>query len=134
MEEPLKINEKIWDTVRYGEWGLFLKLPNFNLGKSVLIINKGRVQKKIVEFSNKGGGSTTADFPLRKKNNMGLKHWIFPKNHFKTHLFFFQFLGGGDPFQLRSWSEGWLKLKSSLEKPSDKCPRTHIIQNLFHDA
>ena len=26
-----------------------------------------------------------------------------------------------DPFQLNSWSEGWLKLKSSLEKPSDKC-------------
>ena len=27
-----------------------------------------------------------------------------------------------------------LELKSSLDKPSDKCPRTHIIQNLFHDA
>ena len=26
---------------------------------------------------------------------MGLKHWILPKDHFKTHLFFFQFLGGG---------------------------------------
>ena len=43
-------------------------------------------------------------------------------------------MGGGDPFQLRSWSEGWLKLKSSLEKPSDKCQKTHIIQNLFHGA
>ena len=35
------------------------------------------------------------DFPLKKtKKNMGLKHWILPKDHFKTHLFF-QFLGGG---------------------------------------
>ena len=32
-----------------------------------------------------------------------------------------------DPFQLRSWSEGWLKLKSSLERPSDKWQKTHII-------
>ena len=43
-------------------------------------------------------------------------------------------LGGGDLFQLGSCSEGWLKLKSSLEKPSDKCQRTHIIQNSLHDT
>ena len=43
-------------------------------------------------------------------------------------------LGGGDLFQLGSCSEGWLKLKSSLEKPSDKCQRTHIIQNALHDT
>ena len=40
----------------------------------------------------------------------------------------------GDPFQLRSWSEGRHKLKSSLEKSPDKCQKTHIIQNLFHGA
>ena len=50
------------------------------------------------------------------------------------HTYFFTIFGWGDPFQLRSWSEGWLKLKSSLEKPSDKCQKTHIIQNSFHDA
>ena len=62
---------------------------------------------------------------------MGLKHWILPNNQFKTHLFF-QFLGGGDPFRLGSRSEGWIKLQTSLEKPSDKCQRTHIIQNFLH--
>ena len=35
-------------------------------------------------------------------------------------------------FQLGSCYEGWLKLKSSLEKPCDKCQRTHIIQNSLH--
>ena len=55
-------------------------------------------KKKLVENSTKGGWSATADFPLRKKiNNMGLKHWILPKNHFKTHLFFSIF-GWGGPF------------------------------------
>ena len=95
-------------------------------------IGKGS-KKKILENST-GVGSATADFPLRKKKNIGLKRWILPNNHFKTHLFFLQFLSGGDPFQLGSWSEEWLKLQSSLEKPSDKCQRTHIIQNSFHDA
>ena len=37
-------------------------------------------------------------------------------------------------YRFNVWSEGWLKLQSSLEKPSDKCQRTHIIQNSFHDA
>ena len=46
---------------------------------------------------------------------MGLKHWILPKDHFKTHLFF-SFFGWGDPSQLRSWSEGCVKpLKLSRE-------------------
>ena len=40
---------------------------------------------------------------------MGLKHWILPKDHFKTQLFVSIF-GWGDPLQLGSWSEGWLKL------------------------
>ena len=31
-----------------------------------ILASKGRVQKKIVEFSTKGGRSATADFPLRK--------------------------------------------------------------------
>ena len=37
-----------------------------------------------------------------------------------------------DPSQFGSWSEGCLKPLSSLAKPSDKCQRTHIIQNSFH--
>ena len=62
--------------------------------------------------------SESFDFPLIKKQtkqNMGLKHWILPKDHFKTHLFFSIF-GWGDPFQLGSWSEGCFKpLKLSRE-------------------
>ena len=59
--------------------------------------------KKLVEFLTKvgGWGLKWTDFPLIIfffwKKNMSLKHWIVPKDHFKTHLFFFQFLGGG-PF------------------------------------
>ena len=46
---------------------------------------------------------------------MDLKHWILPKDHFKTHLFFSIF-GWGDPSQLRYWSEGCVKpLKLSRE-------------------
>ena len=46
---------------------------------------------------------------------MGLKHWILPKDHFKTHLFFSIF-GWEDPSQLGSWSEGCVKpLKLSRE-------------------
>ena len=44
------------------------------------------------------GVSARPDFPLRKKEqkkNMGLKHWILPMDHFKTHSFFFQFFWGG---------------------------------------
>ena len=59
---------------------------------------------------------------------MGLKHWILYNNHFKRHLFF-SFFGWGDPFQLRSWSKGWLKLKSSLQKLSDKCQKA-LAQSL----
>ena len=64
---------------------------------------------------------------------MVLKHWILPIDHLKTHLFFSSF-GWWDPSKLRSWYEGVSNLKSSVERPSDKCQRTHIIQNLFHDA
>ena len=35
--------------------------------------------------------------------------------------FFSSIFGLGDHFQVGSGSEGWLKLKSSLEKPSYKC-------------
>ena len=62
-------------------------------------MNKGRVKKK-VEFPMRGGASARPDFPLKEikiKTNMGLKHWILPKDHFKTHLFFFNFWVGG-PF------------------------------------
>ena len=100
---------------------------------SVQLWPKGRVQKKkLVEFSTKGGGVSDGRFSTKKKN-IGLKHWILHKDHFKTHLFFSIF-GWEDPFQLGSRSEGWLKLQTSLEKPSDKCQKTHIIQNSFHDA
>ena len=44
---------------------------------------------------------------------MGLNHWIWHNNHFKTHFVFLIF-GRGDPFQLRSWSEGWLKQVSEV--------------------
>ena len=57
------------------------------------------------------------DFPLENKTtkNMGLKHWILPKDHFRTHLFFSIF-GLGDPSQLGSWSYGCVKpLKLSRE-------------------
>ena len=48
-------------------------------------------------------------------SNMSLKHWIVPKDHFKTHLFLTIF-GWGDPSQLGSWSEGCVKpLKLSRE-------------------
>ena len=40
----------------------------------------------------------------------------------KTHLFSFNF-----------WV-GVLKIKSTLEKPSDKCEKTHIIRNSFQGA
>ena len=37
-----------------------------------------------------GSGSARSNFPLKNKQtkNMGLKHWILPKTHCKTHLFF----------------------------------------------
>ena len=54
------------------------------------------------------GGPSGSKFSLRTKKKMGLKHWILPKDHFKTHLFFSIF-GWGDPSQLGSWSEGCVK-------------------------
>ena len=63
--------------------------------------------------------------------NISLKHLKLPKNHFKTNLFFSIF-GGGDPPQVRLWSDGTLELQNSLEKPSDNSQITRIIQNLFH--
>ena len=66
-----------------------------------------------------GGGGVSTRFSTKKKKqnkkNMGLKHWILPKDHFKTHLFFSIF-GWGDPSQLGSWSYGCVKpLKLSRE-------------------
>ena len=57
------------------------------------------------EFKKKWKIPLGADFPLGKKKNIGLKHWILPKNHFKTHLFFSIF-GWGGPF-----SAGLKKIK-----------------------
>ena len=86
--------------------------------------------------------------PKVKKQNSNTKKTTWAKNtgfcikiilrqtyffQFKRHLVF-SILGWGDPFQLGSRSAGWIKLQTSLEKPSDKCQRTHIIQNSFHDA
>ena len=61
----------------------------------------GRFQKK--KNSTKRGEVSTRFFTKKKKKrkNMGLKHWILPKDHFKTHLFFSNF-GWGDP-SLRSY-------------------------------
>ena len=54
-----------------------------------------------------------ADFPLRKKiNNMGLKHWILPKNHFKTLIFFFNFWVGGTIFSSDPDPKGGSNLKA----------------------
>ena len=36
---------------------------------------------------------------ISHQKNMGLKHWIFPKNHFKTHLFLSIF-GWGTPLSM----------------------------------
>ena len=66
------------------------------------------------KFHLGGGGHWRPIFTKKKtQKNMGLKHWIWHNNHFKTHLFFLIF-GRGDPFQLRSWSEGWLKQVSAV--------------------
>ena len=43
-----------------------------------------------MEFSIKAGwvGPRCPGFPLKKKNNMVLKHFILPVDHFKANLFF----------------------------------------------
>ena len=43
---------------------------------------------------------------------MGLKHWILHNNHFMTHLFFFQFLGGGTLFSSDPGPKGGSNLKA----------------------
>ena len=53
----------------------------------------GKGLKKIMEFST-GGGESAPDFPLRKKYGLILFSPIF---------------GWGDPSQLGSWSEGYVK-------------------------
>ena len=73
------------------------------------MVGKGRVIK-IVEFSIKGEVSDGI-FPLIKKQNMGLKHWILPNNQFKTHLFFFNFWVGGTLFSLDLGPKGGSNFK-----------------------
>ena len=66
-----------------------LQNPVCVYGGTYLLTNRlreGLKKKEIVENSTRGGAAP--DFPLRKKKNIGLKHWILPKDHFKTHLFF----------------------------------------------
>ena len=70
-------------------------------------------------------------FFLFFEKNISLKHAKLAENHFKTNLFSSIF-GGGDPPQVRLWSDGRLELQTSLEKPSDTSQMTRIIQNSFH--
>ena len=46
------------------------------------------------------------------------------------HTYFLPFFGGGTLFSLDP--SGCSNFESSLLRPSNKCQRTHIIQNLFH--
>ena len=86
-------------------------------------------------YRNNGMGgelqSGTGDFPPKK--NMNLKHLILHDYHFNTHLSFL-ILGWGTLFSLDLDLNGCSNFKSYLEKPSDKCQRTHIMQNLIHGA
>ena len=48
---------------------------------------------------------------------MGLKQWILPNNHFKTHFIISILVwGAGDPPQLGSWAEG-KGFAQTLSKP-----------------
>ena len=68
------------------------------VNQSKLNHTKGRFQKKLVEFSTKGGRGVRIGQFSTKKNNC-LKHSKWPKKHFKTNLFF-PFLGGGGLFTI----------------------------------
>ena len=69
----------------------------------------------IITFHLSGSHTKYIKKVIQSFHNMGLKHWILPKDNFKTHLFFSIF-GWGDPSQLGSWSEGCVKpLKLSRE-------------------
>ena len=46
------------------------------------------------------------------KKNMGLKQWILPKDHFKTHLIFSIFFLGGGPFSKSLYGETGLIIKA----------------------
>ena len=80
------------------KWECFNLLPNcfcclllnwFILAKDIfldiILFPKGRF-KKIVEFSTKRGQGVRIGRFSTKKNNC-LKHWKWPKMHFKTNLF-----------------------------------------------
>ena len=58
----------------------------------------------------------------------------FPLRGGGTHFFLLQFLGGETFLTLDPGLKGVSNLSSSVERPYDKCQRTHIIQNLFHDT
>ena len=49
-------------------------------------------------------------------------------------IIFLKFLGGRTLSSLDPGPRDRSNFKSFLEKPSSKCQRTHIIQNLFHGA
>ena len=65
-----------------------------------------------------------SEVALAKKKH-GLKHYKLRQNYFKDKRIFSIF---------EPWSDGWLKLKSSFEKPFGYCQRTHIIHHLSHGA
>ena len=64
---------------------IYVMLSRVQCIDQLQIIDEFDPEKIKVDESVKAERSATADFPLRKKiNNMGLKDWILPKNHFKT--------------------------------------------------
>ena len=52
----------------------------------------------------------------------------FQAEHFRLKSCFFQFLGGGDPFQLRSWSEG----EAIWQVPEDPYHTEFVSQHVEH--
>ena len=58
---------------------------------------------------------------------MGLKHFIFAYNHFKTHIFFLSILWWGDLLSLDSGQKGGSNFKG-LQRNHDKCQRTYYTE------
>ena len=61
------------------------------------------------------------DLQIKKQTIIrGRKHWILPKDHFKTRFVFFSILGGVSLLSLDPGPKGVSNLQSSVERPSDK--------------
>ena len=90
------------------------------------------VPNELVENSTKEGGWVNNRLFFRKKGGkQGLKTFDSSSQSLVEIFIFFSNFWVKDSFQLGSWSKWWIKIKTSLEKPSDKCQRTRIIQTLF---